>query len=358
MAITNENKRILVAMSGGVDSSAVAVLLKEQGYDVVGANMLLCGTGGDEDARKVAEALDIPFYVFDLRKEFSENIISKFVNQYKEGLTPNPCVDCNRQIKFGLLWEKAKELGCTHIATGHYAKVEFEEDAPVLKKAEFNTKDQSYFLHVIPADTLAHVIFPLGYVKDKDETRGIVREAGLDIASKGESQDICFVPDGDYVKVIDEFEQNECKDNKKSGFIPGDFVDPDGNKIGTHRGMIHYTIGQRRGIQVSSTEGRIYVTGKDVENNTVTLGPNETLFRTELQANNINWQAPGELPQEFRCSAKIRYRHQEQPCTVRIDPDEPTAATVVFDEAQRAITPGQAVVFYDGDIVLGGGTIF
>ena len=347
-------KKVLVAMSGGVDSSASAVILKEQGWDVVGATMLLHDGYDPADAENVAGQLGIPFHVIDLREEFKEKIIDSFVSKYKMGLTPNPCVDCNRMIKFGLLWEKAKELGCDAMATGHYARIVCDSGSPekefTLRKARFLSKDQSYFLHVIPKDLLENIVFPLGDIIDKDETRRIAAEAGLAVASKGESQDICFVPDGDYVKVIRE------NDGAANRDIPGEFVNTDGEILGTHEGQYKYTIGQRKGLGVASPDGPLYVLEKDPHCNRVVLGKNDELFEKELSACDVNWltEEQGEM---IRCSARIRYRHQEQPCIIHTGTGKEGECKVLFDQPQRAVTPGQAVVFYDGDRVLGGGTI-
>ena len=372
-----QNSRILMAMSGGVDSSAAALMLKEQGWEVVGVTMLLHDDYDPDDARAVAEKLGIEFHVLDLRREFKEIIIDQFVSKYKQGLTPNPCVDCNREIKFGLLWENALKLGCRAMATGHYARIECRGSKARLLKANFAAKDQSYFLHVIPKELLDHIYFPLGEIKDKEETRKIAAAAGLLTASKSDSQDICFVPDGDYLKVI-----GSCKPAEKAGPTAkkeeqhfaggfdnsperkGVFLDTKGNILGRHEGHVKYTIGQRRGLGVASADGRLYVLDKDAESNTVILGRNEELFKREVLACDMNWMTWEQIPSEFRCRARIRYRHKEQPCTVMmISTDECSNSCtgaeirITFDEPQRAVTPGQAVVLYDDDRVLGGGTI-
>jgi tRNA-specific 2-thiouridylase len=362
-----QNNRILMAMSGGVDSSAAALMLKEQGREVVGVTMLLHDGYDPDDARAVAEKLGIEFHVLDLRREFKETIIDQFVSKYKQGLTPNPCVDCNREIKFGLLWENALKLGCRAMATGHYARIGCRGSEARLLKANYAAKDQSYFLHVIPKELLDHIYFPLGEIEDKEETRKIAAAAGLFTASKSDSQDICFVPDGDYMKVIEEehhFARDFSRGSDNSPERNGVFLDTKGNILGHHEGHVKYTIGQRRGLGVASADGRLYVLDKDAESNTVILGRNEELFKREVLATDMNWMIWENLPSEFRCRARIRYRHKEQPCSVMmISKDECSDSCngaeikITFDEPQRAVTPGQAVVLYDNDRVLGGGTI-
>ncbi len=346
-------------MSGGVDSSVAAYLLKQQGYECIGCTMKLyqnedagisrahtcCSLDDVEDARGVAYKLGIPHYVFNFSDDFREKIIDRFVYCYENGMTPNPCIDCNRYMKFRKLAERAKILGCDYVATGHYANIVQHDGKLVLKKAADASKDQSYVLYDMDQDKLAHTLFPLGELT-KAEVRRIAEENGFMNASKPDSQDICFVPDGDYARVV------ELHSAKKSP--DGNFVDRDGNIIGRHKGIIHYTVGQRKGLGISAGEPR-YVIRICPENNTVVLGKGSELFSNTLTASDFNWIA-GDAPQaEFRCKAKIRYRQAEQPATVY--PEENGSVRVVFDEPQRAITPGQSVVLYSGDTVLGGGII-
>lgn len=351
--------KILIAMSGGVDSSVAAGLLCREGNECIGATMKLyhnedagiprahtcCSLDDVEDARSVCYKLGMPYYVFNFSDDFGEKIIDKFVRSYESGLTPNPCIDCNRYMKFDKLYERAKILGCDHIATGHYARITQENGLYQLRKAYDETKDQSYVLYDMTQERLSQTLFPLGELR-KTEARELARQSDFINADKPDSQDICFVPDGDYAKVI------ENRTGKTPE--PGPFLDLNGNVIGTHRGIIHYTVGQRRGLRMPS-DGKIYVVRILPEQNAVVVGPNEALFTRACFVPGMHWIS-GEAPAlPFRCSAKTRYRQPEQPCTVY--PAGAHGVRLVFDEPLRAITPGQSAVLYDGDTVLGGGII-
>ncbi|MBQ2095491.1 MAG: tRNA 2-thiouridine(34) synthase MnmA, partial [Firmicutes bacterium] len=300
-----------------------------------------------EDARSVAYRLGIPFYAFNYKDEFREQVICPFAADYGQGRTPNPCIECNRFLKFGKLLERAQILGCDKVVTGHYARIERALDGTyVLKKGLDPTKDQSYVLHCLTQKQLAHILFPLGSLT-KPDVRAIAQRNGFLNANKPDSQDICFVPDGDYAKVVQAY-------GSGMGTEPGAFVDPDGKVIGTHQGIIHYTIGQRKGL--GNTWGRpVFVVAIDPAANTVTLGDSADLFHREVNVAEFNWIA-GKAPEgEIRCTAKLRYRQAEQPAAAR--PESSGRVTLIFDEPQRAPTPGQYAVLYDGDVVLGGGRI-
>lgn len=342
-----KNKRVLVAMSGGVDSSVALYLLREQGYECVGATMTLFGgqPGDVEDARDAARRMGVPHHVLDFSAEFDRQVIRPFVDAYERGETPNPCVLCNRALKFGLLLDSAEKLGCGRLATGHYARV-LEDGAGGfrLAKAADLSRDQSYVLYPIPRERLGRVLFPLGGL-DKARVREIAAAQGFSNAHKGDSQDICFIPDGDYLSFMERYTGKTYPD--------GDIVDLEGRVVGRHRGAAGLTIGQRRGVGVSSA-GRIYVCSKCMEENTVTVGPEEALYSTGCTAVDWNWLiAPPAGP--FEALAKTRYRQREQP--VRVIPEE-DAVHLEFALPQRAVTPGQAAVVYDaGGTVLGGGVI-
>ena len=351
--------KALIAMSGGVDSSVAAHLMKNKGYECIGCTMKLysnedagvertktCCTSEDaEDARSVAAKLDIPFYVFNFQDLFRDKIIGKFADCYERGITPNPCIDCNRYMKFEKLMERADELDCECVVTGHYARIEKEGDRYLLKKAADPDKDQSYVLYMLTQKQLSRVRFPLGELT-KDETRRIADGLGFINANKPDSQDICFVPDGDYYGAI-------CRYTRKS-YPEGDFKDRDGNVLGRHKGIVGYTIGQRKGLGISA-DRPLYVCDIRPDTNEVILGDNEDLFATDVNVADVNIIAGYNVGDKVCCKAKIRYRQKEQSASVEFL--DGNRAHLVFDEPQRAITRGQAAVFYDGDVVLGGGTI-
>ena len=347
-------KKVLVAMSGGVDSSAAAALLVQQGYDCDGAMLKLapnedsrcCSADDAEDARQAATRLGMRFYVFNETDRFRRCVMDRFTAEYAAGRTPNPCIDCNRELKFGALLDRALTLGYDYIATGHYARVAYDAESGryrLLRGAE-RRKDQSYVLYQLTQHQLAHLLLPVGGY-DKPAIRDKAREAGLDNADKGDSQDICFVPDGDYVTFL-----------QRQGLTLtlGDFLDEAGRVLGRHRGLPCYTIGQGKGLGVAV--GRhVYVLEKDRDRNAIVLGDDSALYASSLLASHVNWIS-GQIPAApVRCAAKTRYSQVETPCTAYPLPDG--GLRVVFDQPQRAITAGQAVVLYDGDEVLGGGTI-
>ena len=351
--------KVLIAMSGGVDSSVAAFLMKEQGCQCIGATMKLfhnedigvkrtktcCSLEDVEDARSVAFRLGIPYYVFNFSDDFKGQVIDRFTAAYERGATPNPCIDCNRYLKFERLYERARILGCDAIVTGHYARIEQENGRWLLKKSLDESKDQSYVLYSLTQEQLAHTRLPLGAMH-KSETRRIAEEQGFYNADKPDSQDICFVPDGDYAGFIARFTGHNCS--------AGDFVDEEGHVLGRHKGIVHYTVGQRKGLGIAA-DAPLYVKQIDAASNRVVLSGNESLFSRELTANDFNWIAYDVPPRELRASARVRYHQREQAATVTVLGDG--RVHLVFDEPQRAITPGQAVVLYDGDTVLGGGTI-
>ncbi len=347
--------KALIGMSGGVDSSVAAYLTKQAGFECIGATMKLyagqaegtcCSLDDVEDARAVAFRMGIPFYVFNFSRDFQELVMDHFVRSYQQGLTPNPCVECNRQLKFDRFLQRALELGCTYIVTGHYARItQLPNGRYCLQKAVDATKDQSYFLYTLTQEQLRHTRFPLGALT-KPQVRTIASEQGFINARKRDSQDICFVPDGDYMAFMTRY----------TGQVPlaGDFLDENGRVVGRHKGAAGYTLGQRKGLGLAMG-APVYVCSKDMLANTVTVGPDASLYRSALLAQDMNWMAMVAPCEPIRCRAKARSRMTEQPVTVY--PMNDGQYRIVFDEPQRAITPGQAVVLYDGDLVLGGGTI-
>lgn len=383
MGATENKKRqkALIAMSGGVDSSVAAALMQEQGYDCIGATMKLyenadivsgedeaekedrnrpvtkdapekerktCCTAKDaEDAAIVARKLGMPFYVFRFTEEFRCQVMERFVNSYLKGETPNPCIDCNRYMKFEKLYERARLLGCDKIATGHYARISQDAESGrwQMRRAYDEKKDQSYVLYCLTQEQLSHVCFPLGELT-KEKVRELAQGYGFYNADKQDSQDICFVPDGRYEKFIERYTGKRAPE--------GDFVAEDGEIIGRHKGIIHYTVGQRRGLGIAAASP-YYVKEIRPESNEVVLCSNEELFQSSLTAGDVNWVSIPEPAGKIRAEAKIRYRHK--PAAATAEMTENGLLKVIFDEPQRAITKGQSVVLYDGELVLGGGKI-
>jgi len=365
--------KIAVAMSGGVDSSAAAAILKEQGHELVGFTMQLwdqrrginvdengdplpsrcCSLDDVYDARRVAEELGFPFYVLNLERDFERDVVQPFVTSYLSGETPIPCVSCNSRLKFASLDRLAVSLGCEKVATGHYARVEFDPSTNRHKlfRGQNHQKDQSYFLWELTQEQLSRAMFPLGEMS-KPEARDAARNHGLAVAEKKESQEICFVPDGDYAGFIDRYLEAEGATARLPG--SGDIVDTSGRTIGQHGGIQRYTIGQRRGIGIAD-ERPLYVISLDADKNRVVVGSQEELLGVEFTAAGVNWIALDNPTEPVRAEVRVRYRHAAAPATITPLPNG--RVRVVFDEPQRAITPGQATVFYRGDEVVGGGWI-
>ncbi len=354
-------KKAVIAMSGGVDSSVAALLIREKGYDAIGVTLRLyenedagisrektcCSLDDVNDARAVCARLQIPFYVFNFKESFRREVMDRFTQAYERGETPNPCIDCNRYIKFEKLMSRAEEIGCDYVVTGHYARVVWDESTGrwLLKKGLDTSKDQSYVLYSLTQEQLSRLLLPLGELT-KEQVRELAEENGFLNAKKRDSQDICFVPDGDYAAFIER--------HTGKTFAPGSFVGTEGQIYGQHKGIIHYTVGQRKGLGLSFPQP-MYVCEIDPAANEVLLGKHERLFSTELTARDINLISRPEISEPMRIKAKVRYRHAEQPATVVQTGED--QLKIVFDQPQRAITKGQSVVLYDGDTVVGGGRI-
>ena len=348
-----ENKKVLLGMSGGVDSSVSALLLQKQGYEVIGATLELftknnnCDKNTYVDVKNICESLGISHYIYNCKQQFKEHVIQDFINCYSICKTPNPCIECNRYMKFGVMWEKAKELGCDYIATGHYAKTEYSEkyNRWVLKKSNAGKKDQSYVLWNIPKELIEHILFPLSDFQEKEKIRQIARESGLKVADKPDSEDICFIPDGNYKEFLE----------KNSNLKPqeGNIVSSKGEILGKHKGLYYYTIGQRKGLGISY-KVPLFVIGFNQAKNEVIVGEENELYKKEIAVGNINLLLVDEIKEQMEVEVKTRYSSKVAKAKItqkgnRID--------VIFEEPQRAITPGQSAVFYIGDIVLGGGKI-
>jgi len=355
-------KSVMIGMSGGVDSSVAAALLLEKGYDVIGVTMQIwpetpeevklteggcCSLSAVDDARRVANTLGIPYYVLNFKEVFENKVINYFIDEYLKGRTPNPCIACNRHVKFEALLNKAVSMGIDYVATGHYAIIEYNEDRKryLLRKSVTQAKDQTYALYNLTQEQLSRVLMPIGNFS-KDDVRQKAKDLGLNVASKPDSQEICFVDDNNYGRFIEE--------NTDKKIIPGNFVDTKGNVLGKHKGIIHYTVGQRKGLGIALGKP-MYVVGLDVENNNVILGEDSEVFGRELIAYDLNFISIDNLEEPMRVKAKIRYSAKE--ADALIIPIEKDKVKVVFDTPQRAITPGQSVVFYENDLVVGGGII-
>lgn len=355
-------QKVVVGMSGGVDSSVAAYLLQEQGYEVIGVTMQVwqdeeyqlqaqqggcCGLSAVEDARRVAQVLGIPYYVMNFKREFKENVMDYFVEEYLRGRTPNPCIACNRYVKWESLLRRSLELGADYIATGHYARVDrLNNGRYAIKNSVTAQKDQTYALYNLTQEQLAHTLMPVGEYT-KEEIRQIALRQGLPVAHKPDSQEICFIPDDDYAAFID----REAADRVPP---PGNFVTEDGRVLGRHKGITHYTVGQRRGLELAMGR-RVFVTRIRPQTNEVVVGDNEDTFTRQVLCNQVNYMAVEDLAEPKRVMAKIRYNHGGAPCVIEKQPDGKVLCS--FEQPVRASTPGQAVVFYEGEYVLGGGTI-
>lgn len=356
-----KKKTVVVGMSGGVDSSVAAYLLKEQGYDVIGVTMQIwqdeedivlqenggcCGLSAVDDARRVASLLGIPYYVMNFKEEFKNSVINYFLSEYQKGHTPNPCIACNRYVKWESLLKRSLEIGADYIATGHYARIrQLQNGRYVIENSVTKEKDQTYALYNLTQEQLQRTLMPVG-AYTKEEIRKIAEDIKLPVSHKPDSQDICFVPNGDYASFI------ETQAGKKS--VPGNFVDQEGNILGCHKGIIHYTVGQRKGLGIAFGYP-LFVLEIRPETNEIVLGPDEASLSRYVRAKQINLMSEAEIRGEKRLWGKIRYNHKGAFCTVKKTGEDELLC--IFDEPQRAITPGQAVVLYDDDLVFGGGTI-
>ena len=348
-----KNTKVLLGMSGGVDSSVSALLLKEKGYEVIGTTLELfagsscCNINTYLDAKNVCNQIGIPHFTYNYKKEFKKYVIDDFIDCYSNCKTPNPCIECNKYMKFGLMWEQAQKLGCNYIATGHYAKTEYSEkyERWVLKKSNNEKKDQSYVLWNIPKELIEHVLFPLADFEDKEEIRKIARDNNLKIANKPDSEDICFIPDGNYKKFL----ENNSDIKPKQGNI----VNRDGKILGKHTGLYNYTIGQRKGLGISNPVP-LFVLGFNSSKNEVIVGEENELYKKEIVVDNINLLLVDEIKNWIDVEIKTRYSTKASKGKIIQEEDK---IKVVFEKPQRAITPGQSAVFYIGDIVLGGGKI-